>query len=422
MTRRGRGEGSIRKRAPNRYEARFVGADGRRHSLYARSRPEAVAKLTSALRDLNLGIFVTGERQTVAQYLDAWLTDAARTRKPRTMQRYTQLVRQHAAAIGAIELRRLTPQHIASLYSALAALRAIEQRASAPADGESPIRASNRQDGEGDESPAAVRRDSTNTGTRGGSVKPTLSPSSIAQLHAVLHGALEQAVRWNLIPRNPAAAVKGPKVTKPDITPLTAEQVRTLLTAVQGDPLEALYVLAVTTGMRSGELLGLQWQDVDLEAGRVQVRRTLYWMQGWQLGTPKTAASIRSIALTESAVAALRSHRRRQAEELLGISIRIGPESQVFTDRWGNPINGFHLTERLFKPLLRRADLPMIRFHDLRHSAATLMLANGVNPKVVAEMLGHSSVTTTLNTYAHVLPTMQEDAARRLDSVLRGAG
>jgi integrase len=370
--RRGRGEGSIRRRSPVLFEARFVGADGKRHSLYAKSRPEVVGKLSSAIRDLSLGVFVTGERQTVATYLDSWLVDAARSRRPRTMQRYRQLVASHAVpAIGAVELRKLTPQHLAGLYADLSARQA---------------------------------------------------PSSIAQLHAVLHGALQQAVRWNLIVRNPADAVRGPKVERAVIHPLTADQVRTLMAAVAGDPLEPLYLLAVTTGMRSGELLGLTWADVDLDMARLQVRRTLYRLRGeWRFGEPKTSAGRRAIALTEAATMALHAHRLRQAEQLLAVQVRIGPDSLVFADRWGNPLNGFHLTERCWKPLLRRIGLPVIRFHDLRHTCATLMLANGVNPKVVAEMLGHASVTTTLNVYAHVLPTMQEDAARRLDRLIGGA-
>lgn len=371
--RRGRGEGTIRRRSPGQFEARFVGSDGRRHSLYAATRAEASAKLTAALRDLTLGVFVAGERQTVAHFLEQWLVDAARSRRPRTMQRYRQLVASHVApAIGALELRKLTPQHLAALYGDLSARQA---------------------------------------------------PSSIAQLHAVLHGAFDQAVQWNLIARNPADAVRGPKVERPTIHALSADQVRTLLEAVTDDPLQALYLVAVTTGMRSGEILGLTWADVDLDAARLQVRRTLYRLRGsWMFGEPKTTAGRRAIALTESATAALRAHRLRQAEQLLAVQVRIGPDSLVFADRWGNPLNGFHLTERHFKPLLRRSGLPVIRFHDLRHTAATLMLTQGVNPKVVAEMLGHASVTTTLNVYAHVLPTMQEDAARRLDAALRGAG
>ncbi len=249
-----------------------------------------------------------------------------------------------------------------------------------------------------------------------------MSPSSLAQLHAV-HGALQQAVRWSLISRNPASAVRGPKVERPVIHPFTADQVRVLMAAASGDPLEPLYLTAVTTGMRSGELLGLQWQDVDLDAARIQVRRTLYRLnRGWWVGEPKTSAGRRAIALTASAVDALRTHRLRQAEALLAVAIRIGPESLVFADRFGGPLNGFHLTERQFKPLLRRAGLPVIRFHDLRHTAATLLLAQGINPKVVAEMLGHASVKVTLDVYSHVLPTMQEEAARRLDAALRGAG
>ena len=204
---------------------------------------------------------------------------------------------------------------------------------------------------------------------------------------------------------------------------LNADQAVQLLNAVRGDELESLYVLAITTGMRQGELLGLRWSDIDWNASRLHLRHTLSRMKGeWWLGQPKTDKSRRAIDLTEPSLAMLRAHRLRHAERLLAIGHRLRDEDFMFTDATGEPLHGRHVTCRSFYPILQAAGLPKVRFHDLRHTAATLMLASGVPVKVVSEMLGHSTTAMTQDTYAHVLPTMQAEAARKLDSLLgRGA-
>jgi integrase len=197
------------------------------------------------------------------------------------------------------------------------------------------------------------------------------------------------------------------------------EQVRVLLDAVNGDRLEALYVLAVTIGLRQGELLGLKWDDIDLEIETLQVRRTLTTAKGGPvLSAPKTKGRRRTVRLSQTASEALRSHLERQLEEIDRVGDLWRENGLIFASESGEPLSRQHVTAHRFKPLLRRAGLPEIRFHDLRHTCATLLLSKNVNPKVVSEMLGHASIAITLDTYSHVLPTMQESAAKAMEDAL----
>ncbi|MDQ5839706.1 MAG: site-specific integrase [Chloroflexota bacterium] len=249
-----------------------------------------------------------------------------------------------------------------------------------------------------------------------------MSPATVRYLHAVLHGALSQAVEWRIIADNPADRVRLPAKTSPEMAALTPEQARVFLEAIRGHGMEALFTLAIATGMRQGELLGLRWAD--LEADRLHVRHTLVRMTGrWWLGDPKTQQSLRTIELTAPTVDSLRAHRVRQARALLAIRHRLTDDDLMFTDASGAPLHGRHVTQRHLAPLLRAAGLPAIRFHDLRHTYATLQLAAGTSPKLAAEVLGHKDVDMTLNRYSHSLPTMHREAAERLDAILgRGAG
>jgi integrase len=203
---------------------------------------------------------------------------------------------------------------------------------------------------------------------------------------------------------------------------LNAEEARRFLEAAADDPLEALYVLAITTGMRQGELLALRWQDIDLDAGTVQVQRAVSRVRrgGFVEGEPKSARSRRQIVLAPIAVAALRRHWARQMEARLASDKLPGAAALVFQNGLGAYLEPQNVQRRSFKPLLCRAGLPEIRFHDLRHSAATLLLSLGTNPKIVQELLGHSSITLTLDTYSHVLPGLQEEAVGHLDALLTG--
>ncbi len=231
--------------------------------------------------------------------------------------------------------------------------------------------------------------------------------------HAVLHRALEQAVKWGMVPRNVCDAVDPPRVLKADIHALTSEQVAVLLETANGNRLEALYVLAVASGMRLGEMFGLQWSDVNLEDDAVTIRHTLLELSGkLTLAEPKTAKSRRRVELPEMAVRALLQHRKRMVAEGHAAS------PWVFCNQHGGPLRRSHFHRQDFKPLLKKADLPDIRFHDLRHTSATLLLSQGVHPKIVQERLGHSQISVTMDTYSHVLPTMQREAANKMNAIL----
>jgi integrase len=247
-----------------------------------------------------------------------------------------------------------------------------------------------------------------------------LAPATVHKLHVVLHKALKAAVADGLIPRNAAAGLKLPRIIREEINPLDPEEARHLLETASGDRLEALYVLALNTGMRLGELLALKWDDVDLERGVLRVRRTLTHVdKAYVLGEPKTKKSRRTIRLTAGAVQALRDHLARQLEEMERMGSLYQPGGLIFATEAGTIINPSNLRNRSFKPLLKRAGLRPIRFHDLRHTCATLLLGKDVNPKIVSEMLGHASVSITLDIYSHLLPDMQERAARALEDMLR---
>jgi integrase len=367
MRRRGKGEGGLTKRSDGRWQGSYVGSDDRRHYVYGSTRREAADKLAAALRDKQLGIFVAGPSQSVADYLTRWLARADHLR-PITRKRYEALIRLHADPhLGHLELRKVQPQHVADVYAAIRGQR---------------------------------------------------KPATIGQLHAVLHSAFDQALSWRMIAYNPVAAVRAPKVEQREMRIFTVPESHRFLAAVAGDPLEALYVLAVTTGARQGELLALRWGDVDLDAGTIAINATLTRMDGaWHRSPPKTPGSVRTVHLSALAQKALRAHRLRMSEELLPLRGRTEGDTLVFLQA-GSPVNGFHVTERSLKPLLRRVGLPVIRFHDLRHVFASIMLSNGTRPDLVAQMLGHTNPATTLRIYAHLMPGDQAAAMARLDAVL----
>ncbi len=378
--RRGKGEGSITRLADGRWQARvdlgFEGGKRVRKAFYGKTRKEVQAKLMTALNDHQRGLPLPNERQTVGQFLTDWLENTARhTLRPTTYDGYADLVHHHLVPVlGRVPLAKLTPQQIAACYSDLLA--------------------------------------------------KGLAPRTVQYAHAVLHRALDQAVRWNLVARNPTDAVDAPRPQRKEITVFTAEQAQRFLDAAKDDRLHALYVLALMTGMRQGELLGLHWQDVDLAAGSLSVRRTLVrTSQGWSWAEPKTAKGRRTIALSALAVEALRQHRVRQLEERLRAGGLWDDLDLVFPNHIGKPLERQNVVKRSFRPLLARAGLPYIRFHDLRHSAATLLLSLGEHPKVVQERLGHSTIGVTMDIYSHVLPDMQRNAASKLDALFAaGAG
>jgi len=345
-----------------------VGYDERgirkRRTVYGPTKAAVLERLTRLRADALAGLLGDPRRLTVATFLHRWLEDVARTTtRASVYRRYAEIVRLRILPeIGGVTLSRLTPVHVQSLLTSL-----------------------------------------ENKG---------VSPRGRQVTYDRLHRALAQAVRWGLVPRNVCDAVTRPRAPRPTMRVLTPEQVTTLLAAAREDRFHALYVLAVTTGLRQGELLGLQWDDVDLASAVLHVRHALHEVAGrlW-LDQPKTTRARRTVDLPAVAVAAMRDHQAR-------VLAKGRPHDFVFCDTQGGPVRKSNLVRRSFLPLLKRAGLPRIRFHDLRHTAATLLLLQGVHPKVVQERLGHSQISITLDTYSHVLPSMGREAAAKLDALL----
>lgn len=368
--RRGNGEGALRRRPDGRWEARWYDDELKRHSRYAKTRREAQQLLAEALRDQQQGLPLPSEQQTVKTYLATWLEGR---RPPQVKYKTWRLNEQSCRlyiipAFGRILLVKLTPQHIQALY------------AKALAKG--------------------------------------LASSSVHHIHETLHKALEDALCMGLVQRNVADMVKAPPLrSERPVVIYNAQQVRTLLNSVIGNRLEALYVLVLSTGMRMGELLGAQWRDLDLDAGRLTVREALTQTEdGMRVQRPKTRSSQRTIRLTRHAVDALRAHRTQQLEERLHTGAAWQDNGLLFCTPIGTSIDPSGLRRR-YRKALKAAGLPYIPFHSLRHTAATLMIQAGVPIKVVSEMLGHGDIATTLRIYAHVLPDMQASATSALEAI-----
>jgi integrase len=374
MGKRGNGEGGISRRKDGLYMARYTvqtATGSKRKTLYGKTRREVDEKLTKAKADRDGGLVFDADNLKLDEYLGQWLADSVRdTVRPTTFERYEQLVRLHIRPVlGKVKLKNLTSAHVRGLY-----------------------------------------RQKLDAG---------LSPRSVQYVHVTLHKALKQAIADGLIQRNVTEAVKRPQVRREEMRPLTADQVKTLFEVARSDRLEALYFLAVTTGLRQGELLGLKWDDIDLEVGTLQVRRTLTTAKGGPvLSTPKTKSSRRTVKLSHTTLEVLRSHLERQLGEIDRAGSLWSENGLIFASEAGEPLDRRYITTHRFKPLLKRAKLPQIRFHDLRHTCATLLLSKNVNPKVVSEMLGHASIAITLDTYSHVLPNMQESAAKAMEEAL----
>lgn len=372
--RRSPGEGwTVTRRKDGRYSTGFTDPSGKRRHIYARTAREARQKRDQAIREAQQGVIAPPLRQTVGTFCTHWLNDViAQTLAPRTVERYRGIVDRHIIPeLGRIPLTRLSAQHIQRLYA---------------------------------------------------DKNETLAPASVRYIHAVLRGALQQAVQWHLLPLNPAQNVKPPRKSRNEVKPLGAVQARSLLEAAKGDPLEALYVSALHTGMRLGELLALDWTCIDWGRGTIEVRATLHRVgpKQYEPRPPKTARSRRTIALNGVASEALRQHRIREAERMMRLGRGMEDADLIFRDKWGEPIYWARITERHLHPLCDRAGLSRIRFHDLRHTAASMMLSSGVPVHIVSQILGHASATTTLGTYAHLMPGDQESAMRTLEKALVG--
>ena len=374
MGRRGNGEGTITRRKDGRWEARYyVPTENgtKRKMIYGKTQAEVRDKLTKALSNRIDGIVYDDENMAVGEYLDAWLKGSVHgTVRRSTYDRDSYLVNNHIKPVlGGMKLKKLNSSHVQSFYR--------------------------------------TRLDAG------------LSASTVHKIHDILRRGLAQAVKWHLLPRNVADVVKPPRPVPTEMVALSADDTRRLLEAAGEYRLEALYILAVHTGMRQGEMLALRWQDVDMENAVVSVRRTLTRNGGKvAFGEPKTKKSRRSIRLTPQAVEALRSHLERQLRDMEILGDRYQDQGLVFTTDTGGPINPSNLRQRSFAPLLKRAGLRHMRFHDLRHTCATLLLSRGVHPKFVQELLGHATIAITLDTYSHVMPSMGDATAKAMEDAL----
>ena len=379
---RGNGDGDVwlRKNKDGKiigYRGAYVGPDGKRRYVSGKTKTEARAALAKARADAAGGVVLDAGKLTVGEYLDRWLSDSlkplvdAGKMAHSTYVRYAGIVERNISpTLGRKRLRDLTRTEVRALYAA-----------------------------KGKE----------------------LSGRSVDYIHVTLQKALSQAVRDDLISRNVAAGERPHSSRqREEIKALSSEQARALLSAASeaGERNEALYTVALHTGLRQGELLGLKWADVALEGRRLSVRRSLKVTDGGLgFGPPKNKASRRSVPLSKSAVAALRAHRLRQNEERLRLGDLWQDHDLVFPNRVGKPMDHGNLYYREYKPLLQRAGLADegFTFHSLRHTFATELFNQRKRPKIIQSLLGHSSITQTMDTYSHLLDDVDDDEIGGLD-------
>jgi integrase len=351
------------------------GPDGKRirkwHSGF-KTKKEAERAQIDLLARLDQTAYIEPSKLTVAAFLrDHWLPSLRIQVRPGTWAEHHSKVEVHLApAIGGMLIQRLTPGHLNAIYADL--------------------------------------------------LQRGLSARTVLHVHATIRRALADAVRWGMVPRNVALLASPPRPGRPELQVWTAAELRAFLAHVEAERLYALWLLASSTGMRRGELLGIQWPDLDLGRARVAVRRSLVTV-GHEVvvSEPKTAKGRRSVALDPATVAGLKAWRKHQAAERLAWGPAWTDAGLVFTREDGQPLHPREVT-RAFTRHVLAAGLPIIRLHDLRHTHATLALAAGVHPKVVQERLGHANIAITLDTYSHAVPALEEQAARTVAALVFG--
>jgi len=387
---RGNNEGSIYELQDGRWRAAislgFENGKPKRKVFTAVTRAEVAKDLGKAIRDLQLGIQPIPERQTVGEFLNIWLRDVARMNvRPGTLASYKWIIEKHLVPnLGRTTLAKLSPQQVQKFLNDRLELGRIPRPFADPAKPQE-------------------------TG---------LTPRTVQHIHATLRAALEQATKWGLVQRNVATLVNAPRVQRAEVDPYTPEEARAFLSAVSGDRLEALYSVAIALGLRQGEALGLRWCDIDIAARRLTVRHSLQRIGGkLSLGELKTGRSRRSITLPQVTISALLRHQGVQDTERQFAGGRWRDTGHVFTTTIGTPLDGPTVTRR-FQDILKANGLRKLRFHDLRHTCATLLLAQGVHPRLIMEILGHSQIAITMNLYSHVIPSMRNDVADQIDIAL----
>jgi integrase len=338
--------------------------------VYGKTEREVLGKLADLRRRREKGQNLAAAPRTLGDWLDEWMQLKERDgTRPTTLRGYRKLIENHVRpALGKVALDKLTPTMIRRLLA-----------------------------------------EKTDAG---------LSATTVRHVHGLIRNALGDAEREELVHRNAARAVRPPTVQRAERRSLTVPEAKRLLDVLTGHPAKALYVCALTVGLRRGELLGLSWQDIDFEAGTLTVRQTVLSIDGRIIvAAPKTDRSRRTVPVPEQTLALLRAHRRRQAEQRLSAGQRWQDHGLVFPSRVGTPMEPENL-DRSWHRIREAAGLDWLRLHDLRHACATFLLASGASPRTVMKVLGHSQIGLTMNTYAHVLPEIEraavDDAARHL--------
>lgn len=371
MAKRGNGAGSIYRR---KSDGRWVGAitldNGKQKMFYGKTQKEAQDKVNKALYEQQKGTLIVTQNETVERFLNQWIEDRKPSVRIRTYERYECFIRLHVVpVIGKVKMQQLNPQHIKGLYAR--------------------------------------------------KLKDGLSPTTVNTLHGMLHGAFKDAVKWGIIARNVCDLVDIPQRAHYEMKPLTIEQAHSLLEAAKGHNMEALFVLALTTGMRRGEILALKWSDIDFQTKTLRIQRIFTRAPGNRYieAEPKTKKSKRPVMLTARVVDLLQQHQKRQLEAKTKAGKFWEDNNLVFCTSLGTPLNPNKVLER-FGTLLKKAELPHMRFHDLRHSAASILFAMKVHPKIVQELLGHHQISMTMDLYSHMLPSMQNDVVETMNDAL----
>lgn len=368
LSRSSYGVGSIYRRTSDGMWCAALFTGGRQKYLYAKTRHEVLAKLRAAQVQL---VPIPQQRSPKLQeFLRLWLDTSVKSRvRPLTYAGYKVNVDKHLVpSLGQIRVDQITPLHVQEM---------INQR-----------------------------------------LRAGFSPKTVAYIHQVLRTALSAAVRWDIVSRNVARLVDRPRIERKPINPLTPDEARKFLSAIKGHRLEALFSVALALGLRQGEALGLRWEDIDFAGGTLRVRHQLQRIDGrLTLVPPKTSKSRRLLVMPPLIVDALREHEKRQVAEKIWAGSRWEETGLVFANRTGGPTQARRVIEQ-FHTALTNAGMRRIRFHDLRHSCATLLLVQGVSPRVVMEVLGHSEIALTMNAYSHVVPELQREAAERMQLIL----
>lgn len=370
MTRGAYGAGSIYRRKSDGQWCAAIFTGTRQKVLYGKTKQEVMAKLVAAQEQLAKGHGAKQPAPTVKEFLRSWLATSVKPRvRPLTYAGYRVNVEKHLIpTLGKIRLDQLTPRQVQEMMN---------ERLSAG-----------------------------------------FSTKTVAYVHQVLRTALGVAVRWDMVPRNVARLVDRPRIQRKQINPLSPFEARKFLRAVRGHRLEALFSVALALGLRQGEALGLRWQDIDFEAGTITVRHQLQRIDGkLTLVAPKTEKSRRTLVMPSLIVERLREHEKRQVAEKLWAGSKWHETDHVFANRFGGPTQARRVIEQ-FHEALAQTGIRRIRFHDLRHSCATLLLVQGVSPRVVMEVLGHSEIALTMNAYSHVVPELRREAAQRMQAIL----